>query len=173
MKPIKAKYTEIVLLLARTLPWVFPKWLQFMSKGYSRKELDSIQQLYEKEDLIESASLLDGNFKWKAVSVVVKVDHDELDLIRRWLKSNASPGDYNPERDDAAFKNRYDSEGGCRSLGWIHFHKEDRLTSLIRMEEETKFCDSCYVSLSKYSYGINYLSLYNFSNNKITSSNKN
>ncbi len=162
MKPIKAKYTEIVLLLARALPWVFPKWLQFMAKGYSRKEIDSIQHLYEKEDLIESASLLDGNFKWKAVSVVVKIDHDELDLIRRWLKSNASPGDYNPERDDAGFKNRYDSGGGYRNLGWIHFHKEDRLTSLIRMEEETKFCDSCYVSLSKYSYGINYLSLYFF-----------
>ncbi|EOW6612920.1 hypothetical protein ACQ676_000332 [Vibrio fluvialis] len=162
MKPIKAKYTEFVLLLARAIPWVFPKWLQFMAKGYSQKELDSIQHLYEKEDLIKSASLLDGNFKWKAVSVVVKIDHDELALIRCWLKSNASPGDYNPERDDAVFKNRYDSGGGYRSLGWIHFHKEDRLTSLLRMEEETKFCDSCYVTLSKYSYGINYLSLYFF-----------
>jgi len=162
MKPIKAKYTEIVLLLAMIFPWAFPKWLQFIAKGYSRKELASIQHLYEKEDRIESASLLDGNFKWKAVSVVVRVDHGELDLIRHWLNSNASPGDYNPERDEAAFKNSYDSGGGYRNLGWIHFHKEDRLTSLIRMEEETKFCDSCYVSLSKYSYGINYLSLYFF-----------
>lgn len=162
MKPIKAKYTEIVLLLARIIPWVFPKWLRFIAKGYSRKERESIQHLYEKEDRIKSVSLLDGSFKWKAISVVVKIDHNELDSIRRWLKSNASPGDYNPERDDAAFKNRYDHSGGYRNLGWIHFHKEDRLTSLIRMEEETKFCDSCYVSLSKYSYGINYLSLYFF-----------
>lgn len=162
MKPIKAKYTEIVLLLARVLPWIFPKWLQFIAKGYSRKELDSIQHLYENEALLKSASLLDGNFKWKAISVVVKIHHDELDLIRRWLKSNASPRDYNPERDDASFKNRYDSVGGYRNLGWIYFHKEDRLTSLIRMEEETIFCDSCYVSLSKYSYGTNYLSLYFF-----------
>lgn len=86
MKPIKAKYTEIVLLLARIFPWAFPKWLQFIAKGYSRKELASIQHLYEKEDRIESASLLEGDFKWKAVSVVVRVDHGELDLIRRWLK---------------------------------------------------------------------------------------
>lgn len=162
MKPIKAKYTEIVLLLARLIPWVFPKWLRFIAKSYSRKERESIQHLYEKEDRIKSVSLFDGSFKWKAISVVVKIDHDELDSIRRWLKSNASPGDYNPERDDAVFKNRYDHDGGYRNLGWIHFHREERLTSLIRMEEETEFCDSCYVSLSKYSYGINYLSLYFF-----------
>lgn len=159
MKPIKAKYTEIVLLLVRVFPWVFSKWLQCIAQGYSRKELESIQHLYEKEDQIESASLLDGNFKWKAVSVVIKVEHDELDSIRCWLKSNASPSDYNPERDDDTFKNKFDSGGAFRSLGWIHFHKEDTLTSLIRMEE-TEFCDSCYVTLSTYPYGINYLSLY-------------
>jgi len=168
MKPINAKYTEIVLLLARIIPWVFPRWLRFIAKGYSRKELESIQHLYEKEDQIKYVSLLDGDFKWKAISVVVKIDHKELDSIRRWLKSNASPVDYNPERDDAVFKNRYDHGSGYRNLGWIHFDKEDRLTSLIRMEEETKFCDSCYVSLSKYSYGVNYLSLYFFLKNSAT-----
>jgi hypothetical protein len=162
MKSTKAKYTEVVFLLARLIPWLFPKWLQSIAKSYSRKEQESIQHLYENEDLIKSASLFDGIFKWKAVSVVVKVDHDDLDSIRRWLKSNASPFDYNPERDDAVFKNKYDHDDGYRNLGWIHFHGEDRLTSLIRMEEETEFCDSCYVSLSKYSYGINYLSLYFF-----------
>ncbi|AVF75483.1 TPA: hypothetical protein GRI80_19295 [Vibrio parahaemolyticus] len=162
MKPIKAKYTEIVLLLARYIPWVFPKWLRFMAKSYSRKEQESIRHLYEKEDRIKSASLFDGSFKWKAISVVVKVEHDDLDSIRRWLKSNASPGDYNPERDDSVFENKYDHGGGFRNLGWIHFHRETRLTSLLRMEVETEFCDSCYVSLSKYSYGINYLSLYFF-----------
>ncbi|MCW4446277.1 hypothetical protein OHV10_18710 [Vibrio splendidus] len=162
MKPIKAKYTEIVLLLARHIPWVFPKWLRFIAKSYSRKEQESIRPLYEKEDRIKSASLLDGSFTWKAISVVVKVDHHDLGSIRRWLKSNASPGDYNPERDDSAFENKYDHGGGYRNLGWIHFHRENRLTSLLRMEEETEFCDSCYVSLSKYPYGINYLSLYFF-----------
>lgn len=162
MKPIKAKYTEVLLLLARLIPWVFPKWLQFMAEGYSKKELDSTRRLYKKEDLIEFASLLDGSFRWKAVSVVVKIDHDELNFIGRWLNSNALPGNYDPERDDAAFRNRYDSDGAQRSLGWIHFHKENRAHSLIRMEEETEFCDSCYVTLSKYSYGINYLSLYFF-----------
>lgn len=168
MKPIKAKYTEIVLLLARLIPWVFPKWLRFIAKSYSRKEQESIQHLYEKEDRIKSASLFDGSFTWKAISVVVKVDHDDLDSIRRWLKSNASPIDYNPRRDDSAFENKYDHGGGYRNLGWIHFHKENRLTSLLRMEEETEFCDSCYVSLSKYSYGINYLSLYFFLNESAT-----
>ncbi|TOK95034.1 hypothetical protein [Vibrio parahaemolyticus] len=77
MKPIKAKYTEIVLLLARYIPWVFPKWLRFMAKSYSRKEQESIRHLYEKEDRIKSASLFDGSFKWKAISVVVKVEHDD------------------------------------------------------------------------------------------------
>lgn len=162
MKPIKAKYTEIVLLIARLIPWVFPKWLRFIAKSYSQKEQESIQHLYEKEDRIKSASLFDGSFTWKAISVVVKVDPDDLDSIRRWLKSNASPGDYNPERDDSVFESKYDRGGGYRNLGWIHFHRENRLTSLLRMEEETEFCDSCYVSLSKYSYGINYLSLYFF-----------
>lgn len=162
MKSIKAKYTEAVLSLARKLPWIFPKWLQFFAERYSDKELDSIKRIYEKEDLIEFGSLLDGNFRWKAVSVVVKIDHDELDLIRRWLNSNASPATYNPERDNAFFNNNYDSDGGSRDLGWIHFHKENRLNSLIRMEDDTKFCDSCYITFSKYSYGINYLSLYFF-----------
>lgn len=162
MKPIKAKYTEIVLLLARILPWFFPKWLQFMAKGYSRKERNSIHRLNKKEDLIESASLLDGNFRWKAISVVLKIEHDELDLIRRWLNSNASLSDYDPERDDASFKNRYDSGGFHRDLGWINFNKGKMIFPLISMEEETKFCDSCYVTFSNYSYGINYLSLYFF-----------
>lgn len=168
MKPLKAKYTEIVLFLARVLPWAFPKWLRFIAKGYSRKELESIQYLYEKEDQIKTASLLDGEFKWKAISVVVNIDHEELDLIRRWLKSNASPGDYNPERDDSSFRNRYDSSGGYRNLGWIHFHKKDRRRSLVRIEIETKFCDSCYASVSMFSYGINYLSLYFFLNETAT-----
>lgn len=162
MKPIKAKYTEIVLMLARIIPWVFPRWLRFIAKSYSRKERESIQYLYEKEDQIKYVSLLDGDFKWKAISVVVKIDHNELDSIRRWLKSNASPGDYNPERDDAVFKNRYDHGNGYINLGWIHFNKEDRLPSLVRMEEQTKFCNSCYISLSNYAYGTNYLSLYFF-----------
>jgi hypothetical protein len=162
MKPIKAQYTEIILFLARAFPWIFPKWLRFMAKGYSRKELDSIQHLYEKEDRIKTASLLDGEFKWKAISVVLNIDHKELDSIRRWLKSNASPGNYNPDRDDNAFRNRYDHGGGYRNLGWIHFHKEDRSTSLARMELETNFCDSCYASVSMFSYGVNYLSLYFF-----------
>lgn len=162
MKPIKAKYTEVVLFLARLLPWVFPKWLRFIAKGYSHTELKSIQHLYEKEEGIKTASLLDGEFRWKAISVVVNIDHKELDSIRCWLKSNASSGNYNPERDDRTFRNSYDSGGGFRNLGWIHFHKEDRLTSLIRMEVETRFCDSCYASVSMYSYGVNYLSLYFF-----------
>lgn len=119
MKPIKAKYTEIVLLLARYIPWVFPKWLRFMAKSYSRKEQESIRHLYEKEDRIKSASLFDGSFKWKAISVVVKVEHDDLDSIRRWLKSNASPGDYNPERDDSVFENKYDH--GAGSEIWVGF----------------------------------------------------
>lgn len=162
MKPIKAQYTESILLLARVVPWIFPKWLRFMAKGYSRKELESIQHLYEKEEAIKTASLLDGEFKWKAISVVVNIDHKELDSIHHWLKSNASPGDYNPERDDSVFKNRYDNGGGYRNLGWVHFHKEDRLTSLVRMELKTNFCDSCYASVSMFSYGVNYLSLYFF-----------
>ncbi|MBS4068914.1 MAG: hypothetical protein KGZ62_09950 [Sulfurimonas sp.] len=162
MKPLKAKYTEIVLSLARILPWIFPKWLRYIAKGYSRKELESIQHLYEKEDWLKTASLLDGKFRWKAISVVVKIDHKELDSVRRWLKSNASPGDYNPERDDNAFRSRYDDGGRYRHIGWIHFHKEDRLNSLVRMEIDTKFCDSCYTSISMFSYGINYLSLYFF-----------
>lgn len=162
MKPIKAKYTEIVLLLARIIPWIFPKWLRFLAKNYSQKELESINHLYEKEEKIESVSLLDGIFKWKAISVVVKIDHNELNSIRCWLKYNASPGNYSPERDDANFKNKYDSSGGHVNLGWIHFNNGKMFPSLIMLEEKTRFCDSCYVSLSKFSYGINYLSLYFF-----------
>ncbi len=163
MKPIKAKYTEIVLLLARVLPWLFPKWLRYTAKSYSHKEEESINHLYEKENKIKTASLLDGDFNWKAISVVVKIDHEDLDSIRRWLKASASPGNYNPERDDSTFKNSYDnSGGGYRSLGWIHFHKKDRLGSLARMELETAFCDSCYATISMYSYGVSYLSLYFF-----------
>ncbi len=162
MKPIKAKYTEAILFLARILPWIFPKWLQFVAKGYSKKELDLIHKIYEKEDLIESTSLLEGNFKWKAVSVVVKIEHSELDLIRRWLKHNPSSRNYDLERNNTAFKNRYNSGGAHRSLGWIYFHKKNRPFPLFSMEEKTKFCDSCYVTLSNYLYGINYLSLYFF-----------
>jgi hypothetical protein len=130
MKPLKAHYTEAVLYIARSIPWIFPKWLRNVSINYSRENQDSLKHLYEKDNKLKTASLLDGEFIWKAVSIVTRIDHEELKLIHKWLKNKTSPGNYNASLDANSFSTKYDHGGGFRNLGWIQLNQEDRIAVL-------------------------------------------
>lgn len=159
-KPIKAKLTEALFYSARMAPWIFPRWLSSTAESYSRESLGALNKFYERDDRIKTASLLCGDFHWKAIGVVVAIDHHDLDLIRRWLKSNAHPFNYNASRDDEIFKTRYEGGSLYRNLGWIKFDRKQGMDTLLAMEMATSFCKSCYATISMFSYGVNYLSLY-------------
>jgi hypothetical protein len=157
MKPLKAHATEIIFKLINFVPWIFPDWLSDRASFYSG---DDSRKLRERDDLIVTASFLAGDFSWKAVGVVVRIDHRELELIHQWMKRSAPPGKYDPEMDSHRFSTKFASLGSHCSLGWISFNSAKYLQQLMIIDLPGILCESCFITFDKLPSGFTYLSLY-------------
>lgn len=161
LKPAKAHITEFIFKFVNLAPGLFPAWLANSANYYLSD--DWVNKTRESEDGIENASLLEDNFCWKAVSVVIRIDHHELELIHRWIRNTVHPMNYDSNTDAKFFVTNYDSQGGgYRSLGWIRFNEGNDYNALAKIDLPNTHCESCYVTVSKLSSGFIYLSLYFF-----------
>lgn len=159
MKPFKGRVTEAVFRIVRFAPIFFPMWLRESSKDYSR-DGSSISNYRRKEDDIKFGCFLEGDFIWKAIAITIQINHSDLERIHEWMRKEASPSDYNPQRDSDIFTTNYNQGGGYRSLGWLDINKEKSITSLASIQHEGDSCSSCYITLDKLSRGFSYITIY-------------
>lgn len=157
MVPIKAKITKYILLSAVKFPLLFPKWLNETGKYHFGK--DSNKSIDFREGW-EVASYFESEMKWKAVSIVCQISHEDLEKIHKWMRRSSSPLSYNEKRDRDSFKVSFENSESYRNIGWLDFGKEKRIMSLAHIEMPNSFSDSCYISISKFSGGLTYLSTY-------------
>ena len=159
MKPFKARGTRIIFKLINVVPWIFRKRLVEQANYYLS---DRSKSLRDKENNFENCSFLEGDFSWKAVGVVVRVDHFEFELIRRWMKNNAPPGDYNPKFDNEFFSTKFVDRNYSRPLGWISFREKLFHKPLMEIDLPESLCKYCFISFNGLPNGFTYLSMYFF-----------
>lgn len=157
MKPLKARITEGILSAAGKAPIVFSRRLSEAGKYFL---LESKGELDFDEDPTETASLFDFSCDWKAIGVVVQIDHNELSAIHNWIKGSASTGWYAPERDSEVFETKFSGGLSYRNLGWININKQKSVAAIASIEILESCCSNCYVSIQKLAHGFTYLSLY-------------
>lgn len=157
MVPLKAKITKLIFLSAVKFPLLFPKWMNETGKYHFGKESNKTTKLSKNWEV---ASYLESEMKWKAVSIVCQISHEDLEKIHKWMRKSSSPLSYNEKRDRDSFKVNFDNSESYRNIGWLNFGKEKRIMSLAHIEMPNGFSDSCYISISKFSGGLTYLSMY-------------
>jgi hypothetical protein len=156
----KVLITKWILLCANKFPIIFPYWLVEYSK-YHLKERDEPKfNSHKIDNSYKKASLLELPFFIKAVSVIVKLNPNELDSIHTWIKRQGSHSNYDPNRDQHSFNARFDQDDSFRNLGWIRFNSDSNFRSLANIPVENTFCSSCYATIKKFPNGLCYLSLY-------------
>jgi hypothetical protein len=156
----KVLITKWILICANKFPIIFPYWLVEYSKYHLKERGEPKHKSQEIDDAFEKASLLELPFFIKAVSVIVKINSNELDSIHTWLKRQGSASNYNPNRDQHSFNARFDQGDSFRNLGWIRFNSDSNFMSLANIPVKNTFCSSCYVTIKKFPSGLCYLSLY-------------
>lgn len=157
MKPHIARYTEIIMLAARIAPLFFPAWLRTMAKEY-QKDKDAIAEHLHRRK-VSTISFIRGDFTWKGVSVVSRLDSDEIEKLHKWYKQK-NPTGYLSDFDLEWFQTRFDKVGGFRPIGWIGLKSHNALYRIASLNLQNNCCDSCYATITRASHGIAYLSLY-------------
>ncbi|ALQ51705.1 hypothetical protein [Nitrosomonas ureae] len=166
MKPAIAHVSEFIFKLVNSIPWLFPNWLTERASYYSS---DEFKKHENDNNLILTGSFLEGDFSWKAVGVVIRIDHQELELIHKWMKRKTPAGSYDPKRDSDSFSTKYTDLGRHRSLGWISFGNAKFFQNLAIIESIETICKSCYITFDRLPNGFTYLSLYFLLSSEATS----
>lgn len=164
----KVSATYLIFRLVNFLPFFFPRWLIERAEHYGK---DSNYWIVRKKYV--SASLFDGEITWKAVSVVIRLDHQEVDLIYQWMNDKKNTfRSLRFRRDDDYPPADYLSLGGFKPIGCFSF--EETFSSNLGISEYIDFpttnCKSCYITLEKLPNAITYLSLYFMLNDAATTS---
>jgi hypothetical protein len=156
----KVLITKWILICANKFPIIFPYWLVEYSKYHLKERAETKHKSQKIDDVFKKSSLLELPFFIKAVSIIVKINSNELDSIHTWLKRQGSDSNYDPNRDQHSFSARFDQVNSFRGLGWVHFNADSNLMSLANIPVKNTFCSSCYVTINKFPSGLCYLSLY-------------
>lgn len=152
MKINKEHITRLIFKAVCKLSLIpLPKSLKETAEAFSRNG-----NFNDKD--YQRASVLSGDFIWKAISIVLPISPSELKSLDDWLNKNASRAVYH--RNNNHISTMYDSDGGFINFGTINFTEPSSFGFLANLNMHGYFCTSCYLSVSKFPYGINYLSLY-------------
>jgi len=146
--------TKKLLSIIRRVPYFFPK----RARAIAQHSLE--ETVYGRDRGRESASFFNNDVSWKAISIVVQLTESELNLIYEWTKHSNNIIGFNAERDRESFKVNFEEGNGSRHIGWINFKRKDSITNVLYLECPETLSNSCYVTISKFSAGLTYLSLY-------------
>jgi hypothetical protein len=160
MEYYRHKITKMLLLGASKLPAIFPRWLVSHAEHLNLRLDDDKSEYHKRDAAYIKASLLDKPFHIKAVSIVLKINQQELTLIHEWLRLKGNPGNYYPQYDKDTFQARFTQGDIPRTLGWVSINSENHYHNLANIKVNDAHCSSCYSSIQKFANGLCYLSLY-------------
>jgi hypothetical protein len=148
-----------VFSTAAKYPWLFSKRFKYLVSSYVGPEGDELNELYELEDAVHTASLFRGGVKWKGVSLVGAMGRSDLAKIHKWMNSQSrSPANYHASHEKGiGSTNLVDT--GFNNLGLVSFDRSD-MFAVSTISIVARLPKSCYITLLRLKNGVSYLSLY-------------
>lgn len=156
----KHDLTHWILKCANKVPVLFPIWLVQHSEFFAKESEEPKGKYRQIDEAYKKASVLEEPFFIKAISIVVKINSEELNGIHLWLKRQGSTSNYNKKRDSHSFDTRFDQSDSFRTLGWITFNSKNIISELTNINIDNQYCSGCYATIKKFPKGLCYLSLY-------------
>lgn len=155
MIPLKARITDLVFSVARSVPFIVSRRLRFLALSYSQKS--SYQLQYEEmDDLVKRASLWDSKTDWRGVHVLLSVSKSECSRIVNYLHRYGR--DFNFRLSDKKLDVGFFGSG-TRSLGSVSF-SGDTFSPVMKLALVSDAPSYCAVDVLHLPNGYSYLSLY-------------
>ncbi|MCG9761926.1 hypothetical protein L1D50_23030, partial [Pseudoalteromonas sp. Isolate6] len=106
----------------------------------------------------DQASFLEGNFKWKAISIVTKLTQNDVLLIQEWMKSNVATAAFRDKKFGGFCMPKIVS--GFNNLGAINYSNSSLHPEIPNLGVKSNYAQSCLLSLVKLGPNSYYLSAY-------------
>ncbi|KAA6175174.1 hypothetical protein F3K50_10615 [Pseudomonas marginalis] len=166
MSAFKAKVTRWIIKFSSRFPYLVSARLRFLAKSESAGKSKILADVYAKEDLVEKASLFEGDISWKGVSFVMSINKSELSKIHKWMKSQSrSLGNYSDSHGEGVSSSNLIG-AGLNNLGIVSFDKPN-MFAVGSVSIKAELPNSCYVTLLRLKSGVYYLSLYVYFDKKV------
>lgn len=161
----KVKYTQIVLDLAYKIPFLFPRIIGHYAKEYNSNS-DYITNKKQEENHIKLASLFESPFYWRGISFSVFLSNEELLYLKRWQNRRSiimsrSNGNY-------IVSDSFDQDNGWVNVGLIRINQDTIMDDLFSVYTSNDFFSGIYITLTKYSTGLSFLTFYIYCNRQLT-----
>lgn len=153
----KGKYTQIVLDIAYKIPFAFPKAVGHYAKEYHSNSEYIVSKKQETNE-IKKVSLFDSPFYWRGLSFSVFLSGEELWNLRRWQdKRSVIMSESNGEH---IISESFDRDNGWVNVGLIRVNQETILDDLFSVHTSNDYFSGVYITLTKYSTGLSFLTFY-------------
>lgn len=153
----KAKYTSFIMDLAIRFPCLFPKRIAFFSNEYNSNS-SYILDKKNKEPEIKTVSLLEGASHWRSISYSVLLDKSELDRLNIWRGKRSIHPRF--ENGLTITSRNFDRDRGWINVGYIRVNKDTFMDDLSSIYTIDDFFNGIYITLTKYSSGLSFLTFY-------------
>ncbi|WP_148242361.1 hypothetical protein [Enterobacter asburiae] len=151
------KFTAIALNVANKVPFIFPKVFSINAKDY-HSESDYIREKKNEKPNIYYVSLFETPFKWNAISFSMLMDSDELTKLKKWQEKRSR---FNSTKTNVNIQPKsFDQENGWINIGLVQINKRGMLDDLHPIFLENDCFDGVYITLTKYSAGLSFVTFY-------------
>lgn len=151
------KFTAVALNFANKVPFIFPKVFSMTAKDY-HSESDYVREKRDEKPNIYYVSLFETPFKWNAISFSMLMDSDELTKLKRWQEKRSR---FNSTKTGVNIQSKsFDQESGWINIGLVQINKKGVLDDLYPMFVENDCFDGVYITLTKYSAGLSFVTFY-------------
>lgn len=154
----KLKFTRVLLDTVFKYPFIFPKRLHFFAEQYHSNS-DFILNKKNKPRTYKTASLLESNFFWNAISFTVLMNNEELVKLKRW-KEKKSLRPTSSSLSNIISPTSFDREGGWAHIGIIRINEDSFVDDMASIHMNSLYLDMCLITLKKYSSGLSAVTIY-------------
>ncbi|WP_420262937.1 hypothetical protein, partial [Citrobacter freundii] len=159
------KYTACVLDVVNKIPFIFPKVLSINAKDFHSKS-DYIAEKQASRQNIYYVSLFEPPFNWGGISFSMLMDSEELTKLQKWKEKRSR---FTPTGRELHIQPKsFDQENGWVNIGLLRINKKSITDDLRPIYIESVFFDGVYITLTKYSTGLAFVTFYIHLNNSTT-----
>jgi hypothetical protein len=152
MAPLRAKITSLILFVFQFLPWPISRLIRQVGKVPDWGESDEIKNFH-------TASLFEGQVKWKGISFVGVIGRSDLEKIHDWMNSQAGSRHHYYDGHEKAIYSTNLVDSGINNLGYVSFGRRG-FFAVSGIRAGVRLPKGCYVTLLRLKNGLSYLSLY-------------
>jgi hypothetical protein len=153
--PRKARFTRVVLNIAKRVTWLLPRRFEYLGTSYP-------SSFFDEDHRIERASLFydpERRLKLKGVNIVLEISSKELAGVEEWHRQRST--NWVDERSiSAIYSHEYLSSPRENIVGYVRFDGKSGVQCIDNIECDAKLFHGCLVSLAHLPSGSLYLNFF-------------